>query len=1000
MVNSDNFIQLIAKAYYEAALENVNMQNAIDALESIRKAVINGENHFNVWVVIDKCIGQTEDDRFQKVLIKFRNRFIQQVFAVEIVRLHEAFRSNPEDGWTEWLRVYTEAFTYWRFKFCLMLSEEQFPFPAGTEPIVEKIRQSTRFALHSRWPEVYDSIIYLAEQERISKLQRANMLVTAAEIQLYHLLKPDVAKDLLQRGKELAPGESRVIIGWGEYWLQKKEFDKAKECFQEVIRQDSILTNGYTVMGECYEKQNDLDAAEEWYIEAIKKRSGDSGGYLRLLRLYGRPEKLATHETKLSPFLNRVIAVDPLGEYIVYIEMGYIYQQNKQYEKAYYWYDKAIELDGTCIGGYTSKGYSYLEENNYEQARASFQIAIKFASEAFDGYWGMALLYERQELWEDALQWYEQSLQKRPSWEGLIQGKIGEIKLKQRQYKEAENELFKALRCDPDNQRVLHTIYNLASDLIIDNENATFRVYDEIRQIIGESYEAEYHSKLSKVYKQLKDWANAREEIDLAYQIDKNEDTYRNEMAHIFNAEGNECYSQTDYSKAIEKYEKAIEFDPKDAIIHSNLAGAWEKLKDPGRRVEALSNAISALRKAHELNPDDREYIEKLPKLQRKKSIGEHFGEKALEMWPVVTPIAVEFASNLIPYVKSETETEELHPTLNDLIVNMREDIKTKGVKVPGIRFRDNEDLPEGTYNIMINEIPLDKGTISEEKRLFPGTMENLTPLGVFGEETDNPLTGDEAVWIFRKDWEKVERAGHSLWEVIEYIVRHLEAVIRRNLSEFLGHQELVNMCKQMEDTSSILSARMARFRSIFYPNLTALTTVFKGLLNEGVPIIEFEKIVTKFNQLKKDKKDILTIIETIRSIPEVHRTLPGNNDQYSFYPLGRRFEEEIKQSISIEDYQPILTMKPENVQDALTAVREQAGSNRNVAILVENAELRPFVRQLIELEFPLVPVLSRRELLPGLEGKIKGEIELEQQDEYLNNNYKRYQKGEEIWEK
>jgi hypothetical protein len=39
--------------------------------------------------------------------------------------------------------------------------------------------------------------------------------------------------------------------------------------------------------------------------------------------------------------------------------------------------------------------------------------------------------------------------------------------------------------------------------------------------------------------------------------------------------------------------------------------------------------------------------------------------------------------------------------------------------------------------------------------------------------------------------------------------------------------------------------------------------------------------------------------------------------------------------------------------------------------LLVETAELRPFVRKIIETSFPKIPVLSVQELLPGLERNI-----------------------------
>ena len=54
--------------------------------------------------------------------------------------------------------------------------------------------------------------------------------------------------------------------------------------------------------------------------------------------------------------------------------------------------------------------------------------------------------------------------------------------------------------------------------------------------------------------------------------------------------------------------------------------------------------------------------------------------------------------------------------------------------------------------------------------------------------------------------------------------------------------------------------------------------------------------------------------------------------------------------------------------------------SNPHKAIIVENAELRHFVRNLTEIEFFDIPVLSRMELLPELEKNIIGEIELELQ--------------------
>jgi type III secretion protein V len=63
---------------------------------------------------------------------------------------------------------------------------------------------------------------------------------------------------------------------------------------------------------------------------------------------------------------------------------------------------------------------------------------------------------------------------------------------------------------------------------------------------------------------------------------------------------------------------------------------------------------------------------------------------------------------------------------------------------------------------------------------------------------------------------------------------------------------------------------------------------------------------------------------------------------------------------------------------DALTALRNAVGSDRRLALFVDNPALRPFIRRLIELEFPNIPVLTRKELQTDLDIAAARLIELE----------------------
>ncbi len=126
-----------------------------------------------------------------------------------------------------------------------------------------------------------------------------------------------------------------------------------------------------------------------------------------------------------------------------------------------------------------------------------------------------------------------------------------------------------------------------------------------------------------------------------------------------------------------------------------------------------------------------------------------------------------------------------------------------------------------------------------------------------------------------------------------------------------------------------------------------------------------------------KDKgSDLLTIVEMVRSRPEIRPILPGNNERYWFYPLGREIEVELAGFLYREDQQPLLVMSLEQWPEMLRVIGELVFEQTWPALLVANAELRPFVRKLIEWSYPQIPVLSERELLPGLESRIVGKKE------------------------
>jgi len=165
---------------------------------------------------------------------------------------------DSEAGWLEWLSTYAKTLTEWRLLLCLSLSKAPLPFPECFKQDVAHIHQSTQYILYGRNVDGYRLSIYLAEQEALSHVLRAQLYIQAAMTQLYDFVKLEEAKVLLQRAEELAPEEAFVQVGWGDYWLQEDNFEKARSCLQEAMKRDPLLIEAYLSMGACCERRTTL----------------------------------------------------------------------------------------------------------------------------------------------------------------------------------------------------------------------------------------------------------------------------------------------------------------------------------------------------------------------------------------------------------------------------------------------------------------------------------------------------------------------------------------------------------------------------------------------------------------------------------------------------------------------------------------------------------------------------------------------------------------------
>lgn len=999
---SCDITKLIDESFDSAKRTNLPSEQVTNALETIC-ASASENDPFKLWDAIDEEIGRAETDPLKSILIELRGRFCDHLAVSEIEAVTIAFRESADAAWKRWITFVSQSISFFRYWLTVRFCAAPFVFPADKEPLAKEVRQAaTRVAQH-RWPEIWQTIAALAAMEFLSAVTRARLLTIVAEIKLYWFDRTAEAENLLESADKLANDCERVTYCIGSCWLRQGRLAEAGTYFKRAVELFPTRAHGYIGMGEYWVSKNELETAEEWYKKAIAFEAGNCGGYDGLIDLCGRPEWFTTHEASLPFLIKQRLAVSPEGECQTYLNIGDIYKRNEQYDKAHQWYEKAVRLDPGNPLTYTTDANCYVEQKLYPVAENSFKIAVEVAPEAYYGYWGLADLYERQEKWAEALAYYEKALERYPERAGTLRARIGDMYAEMQNFSQAESELREALQSDKENpvpketlQRLANRYYKRQNDV-----EAAQRVYKVVFDIIGDCYQADYHNQignlkyyfgeysqakeeyakaalanpenpvfhrnLADAYRELKDYMKARKELETALRLNKDDKAYQGSMALLANAEGNDYYSADQFPEAVEKYRQAIKFDPGDDVIRSNLAGALEQLKEPGRRIESIENAIRETERAQDIAPT-KGYGENVKRLNRKKAFAECYGEKALNRVQVVAPVVVEVARDLIPNI--EGPHSGLATDVTKYVGQMRARVQEElGVPIPGIRFRGNEsDLPDGSYIIMLAEIPAVFAKVGLDKRFFPGPPEALSALNLTGEQHSDPLTGNGGFWIHQQDWALAEAHDLELWGFVKYLINHLEALIRRSLVEFVGHQEIAGVAGyESSETSDRLKSSPEK--------LSALTAVCRGLLAEGVPIKPFGPIYDAFEKLGSEGQALWQIVERVRLLPEVRPKLPGNEMDYEKLRLGTEFEAAMKHFIYKNQSHSILAMYPADFQNALSGVRNAVKGSRRVALVVEDEELRPFVRVLTEIEFPSIPVLAQKELLTDLANGEVGQI-------------------------
>lgn len=298
------------------------------------------------------------------------------------------------------------------------------------------------------------------------------------------------------------------------------------------------------------------------------------------------------------------------------------------------------------------------------------------------------------------------------------------------------------------------------------------------------------------------------------------------------------------------------------------------------------------------------------------------------------------------------------------------------GIIIPPLRIRDNLELKPGDYQILLKGIQVGSASLMVGNLLAmdPGNVVDH----IVGIPTKEPAFGLDAIWITSRQKDEAMYAGYTVVDLSTVIATHLTEVIRQNVHELLGRQEL----QLLLDTFKQASPKVVEDLTPNILPVGIILKVLKSLLKEGVSIRDLRTIFECLSDVGTSQKDPVVLTEHVRSAlgRTITKKLVNSDGQLSLITLDRTIEETIAQGIIQTDQGQQLSVDPEFVRSFISQLNMQVtemAKESNSAVLLCSPLIRYHLKSLIDRFIPNVTVLSHNEITSNVSVKSFGTVRL-----------------------
>ncbi|KAK2186976.1 hypothetical protein NP493_183g04027 [Ridgeia piscesae] len=410
------------------------------------------------------------------------------------------------------------------------------------------------------------------------------------------------------------PDNTGVLLLLSSIHFQCRRLDKSAYFSQLAIKQDPLLAEAYSNLGNVYKERGQLEEALANYQHAVQLKPDFIDGYINLaaaLVAAGDMEQaVQAYVTALqynpdlycvrSDLGNLLKALRRLDEakacYLKAIEtqpnfavawsnLGCVFNAQGEIWLAIHHFEKAVALDPNFLDAYINLGNVLKEARIFDRAVAAYLRALNLSPNHAVVHGNLACVYYEQGLIDLAIDTYKRAIELQPNFPDAYCNLANALKEKGL-VKESEECYNTALALCPTHADSLNNLANIKREQGFTEE--AVRLYTKALEIYPEFAVA--HSNLASVLQQQGKLHEALLHYKEAIRISPT-------FADAYSNMGNTLKEMQDVKGALQCYTHAIQINPAFADAHSNLASIH---KDSGNIPEAIASYKTALK----LKPD------------------------------------------------------------------------------------------------------------------------------------------------------------------------------------------------------------------------------------------------------------------------------------------------------------------------------------------------------------------------------------------------------------